>query len=97
MKVSWTPEAIRDREDIWNDLAIEAGNPRAAGRMDDLFSQAAYRLTSHPSIGRPGVVSGTREMVPHESYRLVYEVVDDTVWILAVVHTSRQWPPLRES
>jgi hypothetical protein len=40
---------------------------------------------------------GTRELVPHESYLLVYEVViQETVWILALVHTARQWPQLPE-
>jgi len=27
-------------------------------------------------------VTGTRELTPHRSYRLIYEVEDDTVWIL---------------
>ena len=36
---------------------------------------------------------GTRELIPHRSYRIVYEVGPETVWVLALVHTSRQWPP----
>ena len=47
-------------------------------------------------MGRAGKVSGTREIFPHESYRLIYEIEDDTVWILTLVHTSRQWPPERD-
>lgn len=46
-------------------------------------------------MGRPGQIPGTRELIPHESYRLVYEVLADTVWILALVHTARPWPPTR--
>jgi toxin ParE1/3/4 len=64
--------------------------------MDQLFSDAAARLAEHPMIGRPGKIPGTRELIPHESYRLVYEVDEETVWILALVHTARQWPPVRE-
>jgi len=94
LKVVWAPEAIKDREDIWDAIAVEAGNPRAAARMDELFGKAAAKLGDHPSIGRAGILSGTREVIPHESYRLVYEVVGHTVWILALVHTSRQWPPV---
>jgi mRNA-degrading endonuclease RelE of RelBE toxin-antitoxin system len=30
------------------------------------------------------------------SYRLVYEIDGDTIWILTLVHTKRQWPPLRD-
>ncbi|MDP2430890.1 MAG: type II toxin-antitoxin system RelE/ParE family toxin [Pseudomonadota bacterium] len=94
MNVVWTPEARQDRADVWNHIA--ADNPRAAVRLDALFSAAAARLAEHPRLGRPGGIPGTRELVPHESYRLVYEVERETVWVLALVHTARQWPPVRE-
>lgn len=47
-------------------------------------------------LGRPGKIPGTRELIPHENYRLVYEVQDDTVWVLALIHTARQWPPMTD-
>ncbi len=46
-------------------------------------------------MGRLGPIEGTRELVLHESYRLIHEVQADTVWILALVHTARLWPPAR--
>jgi plasmid stabilization system protein ParE len=46
-------------------------------------------------MGRPGQIPGTRELIPHESYRVIYEVKVDTVWTLALVHTARMWPPAR--
>ncbi len=64
--------------------------------MDALFSDAAAHLEQHPKLGRPGAVAGTHELIPHESYRLVYEIDRETVWILALVHTARQWPPVRK-
>jgi toxin ParE1/3/4 len=90
MIVVWTPEAEQDRADIWD--YIVSDNPNAAVRMDELFSDAAARLVAHPKMGAAGKVPGTRELIPHESYRLVYEVDADTVWVLALVHTARQWP-----
>jgi toxin ParE1/3/4 len=93
VKVRWTPEAEQDRGDVVNYIAAE--NPRAAARIDELFGLAAARLAKFPLAGRPGKLPDTRELIPHESYRLVYEVVGDTVWILALVHTLRQWPPAR--
>jgi len=33
-------------------------------------------------------------LTPHRSYRLIYEIVEETVWILALIHTARQWPPM---
>lgn len=93
MRVLWTPEAQQDRSDIWDYIALD--NPSAAAKMDELFSAAAARLVEHPKLGRIGTVTGTRELIPHESYRLVYEIELETLWILALVHTARQWPPAR--
>jgi toxin ParE1/3/4 len=93
LRVIWTPEAQQDRADIWDYIA--ADNPRAAARIDELFSHATARLAEHPKLGRPGKIAGTRELIPHESYRLVYEIERETVWLLALVHTARQWPPAR--
>lgn len=91
MRVIWTPEAQRDRADIWDYIAVD--NPQAAARMDELFSDAVVRLAMHPGLGREGRVPGTRELIPHESYCLIYEIEQQTVWVLALVHTARQWPP----
>ncbi len=93
MRVVWTPEALQDRVDVWEYIA--ADNPRAAARMDELFTDAAARLADHPLSGRPGTINGTRELITHESYRLVYEIDGETVWILTLVHAARQRPPVR--
>jgi plasmid stabilization system protein ParE len=72
---------------------VDAG---AAARMDEILSDAAARLAQHPMLGKPGTIPGTRELIPHESDRLVYQIDGDTVWILAPVHTARLWPPVRD-
>lgn len=94
MKVRWTPEAEDDRGQIFDYIA--ADSPRAAVKMDEIFSKAAARLANHPEFGRAGRIPGTREVIPHKSYCLVYEIEQDTVWVLALVHTARQWPPVAE-
>ncbi len=94
MKVQWTPEAEQDRAEIIDYIA--QNNPRAAASMDMLFTEAAARLGSFPHMARPGKIAGTRELIPHENYRLVYQVEGETVWVLALVHTARQWPPVIE-
>ena len=94
MKVVWTPEALQDRIDVWDYIAVDS--PRAAARMDELFSDAAANLAEHPMLGRLGRVPGTHELIVHKSYRLVYEIDGDTVWILTLIHTARQWPPVRD-
>ena len=47
-------------------------------------ADSASRLAEHPKLGRPGRIPGTRELVAHAHYRLVYEINDDTVWILTI-------------
>jgi len=93
MKVIWTLDAERDRNDIYDYIA--ADNPHAAVRMSTLFDNTADRLTIFPERGKPGAIPGTRELFPHRNYRLVYEVDEaaDIVWIQALVHGAQQWPP----
>ena len=90
MIVLWAPEAEQDRADIMDYIA--ADSPSAAIRMDLLFGEAASRLTDHPHMGKPGHIPDTRELIPHPSYGLVYTINQDTIWVLALVHTARLWP-----
>jgi toxin ParE1/3/4 len=62
--------------------------------VDELFSEAVGRLADHPKLGRVGRISGTRELIAHKHYCVVYEIDQETVWVLAIVHTARQWPPV---
>ncbi len=91
MRIIWTPEAERDRFAIWEYIAVH--DLRAANRMDQLFGDRVARLADHPKLGRPGKIEGTRELIPHESYRIVYDIAAEAVWILAIVHTAKLWPP----
>jgi hypothetical protein len=47
------------------------------------------------AVGISGLQAG-EDVKPHESYRLVYEIDRDAVWVLALLHTSRQWPPVKD-
>lgn len=92
MRLVWTDPAVADREAIYK--YVEAENPRAALALDDRFMRAAERLLSHPHLGRPGRLAGTREFVVNPRYILVYSIEADLLLILAVLHTARQWPPI---
>ena len=93
MRVVWTRAAQQDRAAIWDYL--EARNPAAAARIDQFFSDAAAQLADFPMSGHIGEIAGTRELTPHRSYRLIYEIMRDEVWVLVLIHTARQWPPMR--
>lgn len=87
MELLWTSEAIRDRDEIYD--YIEIDNTVAALALDELFSEKAGRLVDHPDLGRPGRVTGTRELVAHHNFILIYDLVGDRVRVLRVLHTAR--------
>lgn len=91
MQAFWTREARADRNAIY--AYIEADNINAAIALDSVFSKAANRLTQHPMSGRTGRVNGTRELVAHRHYVIIYDISGDSVRILRVLHTAQEWPP----
>lgn len=93
MKLVWTRPAREDRKAIREYIA--ADNPSAALDLDELLSEKAARLVDHPGLGRPGRLQGTRELVVHRNYILIYDVAGDLVRVLRVLHAARQWPPIR--
>jgi addiction module RelE/StbE family toxin len=90
VKLAWTPEARADRRAIYT--YIEADNAAAALVLDELFAKRSMQLVTHPMTGRPGRVSGTRELVVHRNYLMVYDLAGETVRVIRILHTAQQWP-----
>ncbi|WP_374362727.1 type II toxin-antitoxin system RelE/ParE family toxin [Pseudoduganella danionis] len=88
--VFWTPEAIQDREDIFE--YIGARNPEAAIMVDEMIAEKAAVLAAHPELGKSGRVPATRELVIHRHYVLVYDRVGAVVRILRILHVARDRP-----
>ena len=91
MRLIWAGQALADRQEIRQ--YIEQDNPAAAKSLDKLFAEKAALLLDNPGLGRQGRVAGTRELVAHPNYILVYAVDDDRVRLLNVIHVAKQWPP----
>jgi plasmid stabilization system protein ParE len=91
MQVRWLRTALRNLED---EAAHIAADDRAAARLVvERVLQAVEQLAEQPSLGRPGRVPGTRELVVAGTRYLVpYRVRRDAVEILRVFHTSRRLP-----
>ena len=87
----WTSAAMQDREAIYDYIA--ADNPVSALALDELLAEKAGRLVDHPSLGRPGRVAGTRELIAHRHYILIYDLAGERVRVLRVLHAARHWRP----
>ena len=87
--VKWQPTAVEDLEAIIDYIANH--NTVAAYDREDHILQSAEDLAEHPYKGRNGRRAGTRELLVHPNYWLVYEV-SDLIRITNVIHTSRLYP-----
>ena len=92
VRLVWTRPASLDRKEIREYIARD--NPAAAVALDALISEKVARLIDHPGLGRPGRVAGTRELIVHRNYILIYDITQgqDLVRVLRVLHAARQWP-----
>nr|WP_163502007.1 type II toxin-antitoxin system RelE/ParE family toxin [Halomonas socia] len=91
LPVVWLDGAISDLADIVRFVAQE--NPAAARRLKACLEAAPMVLAEHPYLSPAGRVSGTRELVVHPNYLIVYRVAASRVEIVVVVHTRREYPP----
>ena len=91
MRVKWLQVA---RANLNSEAEYVAQNsPEAAERLVLRIVQAVERLKTHPAMGRPGRVSGMRELVvPGTPFVIPYRVRGDTVEIIRVFHAARRWP-----
>ena len=88
--VRWSEEATTDLVEIID--FIEQRNGRAAQSLHAAIVQSAENLPLMPYLFRLGRVAGTREHVVHPNYIVVYQVGDDFVDILRVLHSRQQYP-----
>lgn len=91
-QVLWTDLALADRERIVRYIAED--NLAAALTLLDRFDAVGDQLEKFPMSGRQGRVTGTREMVVHENYIVVYTLAMDVVHIVNVLHAAQLWPPI---
>jgi toxin ParE1/3/4 len=72
---------------------IAERNLRASEAAESRVRVALRRLGRFPELGRPGRVSGTRELsVVRTRFVIAYRVRDGVVEVAALVHDAQQWP-----
>jgi toxin ParE1/3/4 len=88
----WSPEAIADLVALR--AYIEQDDPAAAQRVAlHIIHSVETLLPNSPEMGRPGRVSGTRELViPRTPFIVPYRLVGNAIHILRIFHSARQWP-----
>jgi toxin ParE1/3/4 len=91
MTLLWTPEALADLAEVQAYIALF--DPGAAYRTVRRIRDGIGRLGITPNAGRPGRVTGTRELViTGTPFVVPYRVTTRGVEILRVYHGARKWP-----
>jgi len=86
----WKPVAVADLPSIVEYISDD--NPGAAQALKDEIEAKVSRLPDHSQLYRAGRVDGTREMVVHRNYIVVYMEDASAVTVLRVLHAAQQWP-----
>lgn len=86
----WSGTAQADLLAIVDHIATD--NPDAALTLLEDIERRAGNLSDHPRLGRIGRVAGTRELVVHANYIVVYAERRDGPVVLRVLHAARLWP-----
>ena len=93
MKIVWRKAAQDDLNHAF-DYLLQL-DPQAAVRLFERIRGGVGRLAGYPSLGRPGRVGDTRELVITGTPYLVAYTVDQlisAIIILRVLHGRQLWP-----
>ncbi|HYK49297.1 MAG TPA: type II toxin-antitoxin system RelE/ParE family toxin [Terriglobales bacterium] len=91
MRVRWLRAALSNLDAEADYIA--QNNPAAADDLVSAIVEATESLKRYPALGRPGRVTGTRELVvPGTPYIIPYRIRMGVVEIIRVFHAARRWP-----
>ena len=90
LPVLWRNKARQSLASI--NTYITERNPEAAQDIKNLIELSASQLSEHPYLYRQGRSLGTRELVVHPNYIVVYRVTVVAIEIVNILHSRQQYP-----
>jgi plasmid stabilization system protein ParE len=92
-KIIWAPSALADIDAIAAFIARDSVH-HASLFIDRIF-EAADQLIQLPRIGRiiPEIGDPNCREIIYGSYRIMYRVEKNKVWITGIIHGARNWKP----
>jgi toxin ParE1/3/4 len=90
LQVVWTQTARLDLLEIIRYIAERS--PAAARALKNLIEAAPLSAAIDPYLYRNGRIPGTREIVVHPNYIVVYAVMTDRIDVLNVLHSRQCYP-----
>ncbi|WP_321793519.1 type II toxin-antitoxin system RelE/ParE family toxin [Caballeronia sp. J97] len=90
LQVVWTQNARLDLREIIRYIAERS--PASARALKNAIESAPLSAAIDPYIYRNGRTPGTREIVVHPNYIVIYRVLTDCVEVLGVLHARQCYP-----
>ncbi len=90
LNLLWKRQASLDLLNLVEHIAQD--NPDAAEALANDIEAKAEKLRTFPEMFKLGRKRGTRELVAHKNYIVVYRVTNSQVEVLRVKHSAQQWP-----
>lgn len=91
MKIKLAKLALQDIQSTKN--YISQDKPNAALAVIERAMETIENIATFPSIGRLGQVPQTKELVVSGTpLIIVYQVKQDTLYVVRMIHTARKWP-----
>ena len=90
MAVKWLRVALENMATIANYIAQDS--PARATTFVQELREKTNVLADFPGVGRAGRVAGTRELVAHKNYLVIYRVKGTNVEIIRVRHVAQKHP-----
>jgi toxin ParE1/3/4 len=90
LPVIWRADARAELAEIVRFIANE--DPLAARRMKQRLESIVLPLSEHPYLYPEGRIPGTRELVAHPNYLVVYRVTASRIEVVSVLHARQEYP-----
>jgi len=93
MEIVWSKPAREDLRLIHQYIASDS--PHYATRVVEDIADKAGILALTPKLGRavPEIIEGNIREIGMYSYRIMYEITDETIFIHGVIHRRRNFKP----
>ena len=90
--IEWAGQATRQLDQAHDYIAL-SNNEEVAARITMQIVASVQQLAAFPMSGRPGRVSGTRELViSNTPFIAAYAIAKTRIVILVLYHGAQQWP-----
>nr|WP_298168737.1 type II toxin-antitoxin system RelE/ParE family toxin [uncultured Pseudomonas sp.] len=90
LPIVWRKPASTSLLEIIRYIANE--DPQAARRLKERLESAVLPLSEHPYLYPSGRVPGTREIVVHPNYVLIYRIAAECIEVVSVLHARQEYP-----